>query len=90
MVTREGVKLMYGKLKSRYPKLPDKLKEKQVDVLLKIINEECTFGILPTGSGKSLIYSIYSSDVHIIYDIFYILYLHMINRCDAYSSEVVH
>ena len=58
MVTREGVRDMYGNLKSRYPKLPDELKEKQIDVLLKILNEACTFGILPTGFGKSLIYSI--------------------------------
>ena len=58
MVTSEGVKLMYGNLKSRYLKLPDQLKEKQVDVLIKILNGESTFGILPTGFGKSLIYSI--------------------------------
>ena len=45
-------------LRKRYPALPEQLKNKQIDVLVQIINRKNTFGILLTGFRKSLIYSI--------------------------------
>ena len=58
MDSKEGVIDSYQNLRLRFPNLPENLKEKQIEILFRIINNKHTFGILPTGFGKSLIYSI--------------------------------
>ena len=58
MDSKEGVIDLYQNLRLRFPNLPENVKDKQVDILFRIINNKHTFGILPTGFGKSLIYFI--------------------------------
>ena len=43
---------------SRFPALPSCLKEKQLEIASSILSGRDTFGVLPTGYGKSLIYQI--------------------------------
>jgi ATP-dependent DNA helicase RecQ len=43
----------------RYFQIPE-LKEKQYELLLRILNQESVLGILPSGYGKSLVYWLYS------------------------------
>ena len=60
MLSKEEVTVIYGNVKTRFPSLPEKLKPQQIEVLVSIINGRHTFGILPTGFGKSLIYSVFA------------------------------
>ena len=58
MDSKEGVKDIYRNIRLRFTMLPENLKDKQIDLLFAIINGKNTFGILPMGFGKSLVYSI--------------------------------
>ena len=52
MVSKEEVTVIYRNVKERFPSLPEKLKPKQIEVLVSILNGQHTFGILPTEFGK--------------------------------------
>ena len=52
------IQQMYSEIRKKYEGLPENLKEEQVKVISSILNGKNTFGVLPTGYGKSLCYSV--------------------------------
>jgi superfamily II DNA helicase RecQ len=53
------VRSLYCKLKEDFPRLPQNLRDEQVSVLVELLKGKDCVAVLPTGFGKSLIYTIY-------------------------------
>jgi len=55
--TVDYVVSLYERVKTKY-RLPDSMKEKQVDGIVSILNGNNTLCVLPTGYGKSLVFTL--------------------------------
>ena len=53
------VRQMYQQLKTNYPSFQFDLKQEQIDCLRSLLLGDHVFALLPTGYGKSLIYTIF-------------------------------
>ena len=55
--TVEYVLSLFELVKTKY-QLPESMKEKQVDAIVSILNGNNTMCVLPTGYGKSLVFTL--------------------------------
>ncbi len=56
-IVKEDLLPAYRELCKKYS-FPEKLKEEQLEITLSLLNNSHTFGVLPTGYGKSLCFGL--------------------------------